>query len=635
MRKIFLMFFLIFFTLPSIFAYEKPKIITREEWWADIDFMDKNSETWKKIYESWEKRDSLMTEDQKIAKEKAKEKTKKINEILVTRFWEKFKVSHTQKNFLWRELVWPIQFSDEIRGIVIHHTEWTYKNSYDGVRSIYKFHALNRGWWDIWYNFLIWENWEIFEWRAGWEKAVWAHALRNNIGTIWISVIWNYHKQEINPAQYEALDKLVKYLTEKYKIDLNATEPFFRNCNAKTCLEPIEVNYNFPLIWHRDAGITTCPWDKLYAQMHNVLNSIKNPNSVLNIPKNNFSTNNFSKKFVLNEQKKKEYFPIFEKVWEKKLLEVSVKIEEMLEKKYDEKIVEIKNYIIEYFKEKQNYQVSNKTEKNIKIKLSYPENMDYITISDWFVEKKVEKIDWKLFADGVEVQNFSIKNTINPYLEITSWDRTPAWHKEWIYKDNKFRWEIYVYLKENKLVVVNILPIEEYLKWLGEISDSENKQKAETILISARTYALWYVEKDRKFPWEFYDWSDDSDVFQKYLWYDLEQRSQNLNKIVESTKWVVLNYKWELIKPWYFSASTGQTMSFYEYCKNKWNTENFCQSEKEKYPFLQAKKDLGGRSKTASWHWVWLSGTWATYFSAKWWTSSMILKYFYEGIEIK
>ena len=35
--------------------------------------------------------------------------------------------------------------------------------------------------------------------------------------------------------------------------------------------------------------------------------------------------------------------------------------------------------------------------------------------------------------------NFSISNGIRPYVEITSWDRTPVWDREKIYKDNKFR----------------------------------------------------------------------------------------------------------------------------------------------------------------------------------------------------
>lgn len=628
MRKIFLILFLLFLNFSSIFAYDKPKIISREEWWANLDFSDKNSSYWQEIRENNEKKEKSLTLSQKLASEKIIEKNKKINELLFSKYSDynqkTWKIDYFYEG---RELVWPIEYSAKIDGIVIHHTEWVYKNSFQAIRSIQRFHSLSRAWWDIWYNFLIWQNWEIFEGRMWWETAVWAHALWNNIWNIWIAVIWNYDKKEINDEQKESLEKLVKYLVEKYNIDLSRENIYFRNCK-KNCIEPIEVLKKEAMIWHRDAWYTTCPWDKLYHQMEDLRSDlIKNLIAINNNPVLSINTS-----FDLKEKK---YFPIFERVWEKKLLDWLVKFEEILENESNPLLLELKEYIIKYFKSKEKLVLTNKTEKNIKIKLSYPENSEFITISDGIVEKKIEKIENKLFVDWEEVEKFSMKNGIFPYLEITSWDRTNSWDKEKKYKDNRFRWEIIVYLKDDKLIVVNNLQVEDYLKWLWEISNDENIEKAKAIIISARTYALWYIEKDRKFKWEFYDGSDDSEIFQKYIGYDLELRSPNLNKIVEQTKWIILTYKWELIKPWYFSASEGQTLSFYEYCiNNKKNSLEFCEKEKIKYPFLQSKKDLGGIWKTKSWHWVWLSGTWASYFSKKWWTWPMILKYFYDWIDL-
>lgn len=610
--KIFLILFLFFCNFFVTLAYQKPEIISREEWWANDDFLDKNWVEWKKIFDL---RDKQPKRDLTEAQKKSQEKTKKINEFLLNDFWNENEIIKTDKFYKWRELVWPIEYSSKIRAIVVHHTHTNHTNSWEWIRNIYKYHSLTNGRWDVGYNFLIWENWEIFEWRAGWEMAVWAHALRNNRQTIWISLIWNYDNKPISYAQYNSLEKLIKYLVEKYKIDLNKKEPFFKNCKSN-CINPLEVNYLYPLIWHRDAWHTNCPWEKLYNQLEEIRNNLQNKTS------------------YISEYEKQKYFNIFDRFSEKKLLEVWLKIEEILDKKNDKRVVDIKNYLIKYFEEKKKFQKNENANKQIKVKLSYPEDLDFITISDWLKEYKIEKQGGKLFVDWVEQKDFSIKNLINPYIEITSWDRTPSWHKEWIYKDNKFRGEIFVYLKNDKFVVVNILPIEDYLKWLWEISNTENKQKAEAILISARTYALWYVEKDRKFKWEFYDASDDPEVFQKYLWYDLEQRSPNLNKILDNTRWVVLKYNWEIIKPWYFSISNWRTLSFFDYCIKNKNSEKFCESEKNKYPFLQSKKDPGWLFKKQSWHWVWLSWSWATYFSSRWWTSSMILKYFYEWIEL-
>lgn len=619
MRKIFLILFFIFCNFSVAFGYQEPKIITREEWWANLDYMDKNSAEWQKKFSS------IQTKPKTPAQIAAEEKTKKINSILLTDFAEDNEISGTSYTYEARELVWPIQYSKKIRAIVVHHTVSNYDDSYEWIRSIYKYHALKNGRGDIGYNFLIWKNWEIFEWRAGWEMAVWAHAVRNNRQTIWISIIWDYSSTPISQAQYESLEKLINYLVEKYNIDLNKKEAFNKNCTWKNCISLLETNYNYPIVWHRDTWNTTCPWDEFYAQMKQIRNNILIKKWIT--PIDDFSS---------YDPKKQTFFELFDKIPEKKLLELMVKIEQILEKENNSQILELKKYILKYFEEKNIYKTSDRTDKDIKIKLSYPEDSDYITLFDGWLEKKIEKsTNWKLLIDWVEYDNYSMKSTINPYVEITSWSRIPTWDTEKKYNDNKFRWEIFVYLKDWKFVVVNILKIEDYLKWLWEISNSENMEKAEAIIISARTYALWYVEKDRKFPWEFYDWSDNPDAFQKYLWYSLENRSERLNKIVEATKWVVLTYNWELIKPWYFSSSSGFTLSFYDYCIWNKNSVNFCETEKLKYPFLQSKIDLWWIWKIRLWHWVWLPGTWATYFSAKWWNSAMILKYFYEWISVK
>ena len=618
MRKIFVLLFLFFCSFLNTFAFDKPQIITRQEWWADDSFMDKNWPEWKKIYESIEKAKAKPKTPEQIEKEnKAREKTKEINRILVNDYREDNEISDTQTTYNWKELVWPIEHSKKIRAIVVHHTHSSFKDSYEWIRSVYKYHSLTNGRWDIGYNFLIWINWEIFEWRAWWETAVWAHALRNNRQTIGISLIWNYDKEPISQAQYDSLYKLTKYLVEKYWIDLNKQEAFHRNCNRKDCVSPLETNYHYPIIGHRDAAHTDCPGQRLYDQLVQIRKDL------------------LQWKVAYYSENQEKYFDIFERIPEQRLINVMEKIEEILAEKYDSRVAELRAYLLKYLQNKSVFQTSNRTDKDIKIKLSYPEDRDYITISDGLTEYKIEKKDNKLYVDWKEVENFSLKNGFHPFVEITSWDRTPVWDREKRYKDNKFRWEIFIYLKNNKLVVVNILKIEDYLKWLGEISNNENETKAEAIMIAARTYALWYVEKDRKFPWEFYDWSDDPDIFQKYLWYDLELRSPSLNKAIDKTKWIVVTYNWEIVKTWYFSRSEGKTFSFYEYCIKNKNSVQYCEEESKKYPFLQSKIDLWWIWKTQSWHWVWLSGTWASYLSSRWWTSSMILKYFYNWVEIK
>ena len=195
MRKIFVLLFLFFCSFLNTFAFDKPQIITRQEWWADDSFMDKNWPEWKKIYESIEKAKAKPKTPEQIEKEnKAREKTKEINRILVNDYREDNEITDTQTTYNWKELVWPIEHSKKIRAIVVHHTHSTFKNSYEWIRSVYKYHSLTNGRWDIGYNFLIWINWEIFELRSWWETADWAHALRIIRQTIGISIFWNYDK---------------------------------------------------------------------------------------------------------------------------------------------------------------------------------------------------------------------------------------------------------------------------------------------------------------------------------------------------------------------------------------------------------------------------------------------------------
>ena len=58
MRKIFLLFFWIFLFFSYVFASDDIRIITREEWWANDSFMDKN----------WPESTNILTERAKNAK---------------------------------------------------------------------------------------------------------------------------------------------------------------------------------------------------------------------------------------------------------------------------------------------------------------------------------------------------------------------------------------------------------------------------------------------------------------------------------------------------------------------------------------------------------------------------------------
>jgi len=625
MKKVFLLFLLLFITFSPVFASNDIKIISREEWWADESYRFIDSNSWKKIFTDREKKAEIeknkVYSDAAIQKYRSKqEKLKKMDQILALEYSDDIKIKERIYEQNWKKLAWPIYKSQKIKTIVIHHTGTNYSDDISSLKKIYRFHALQRQWWDIWYNYLIWKNWKIYEWRAGWDYVVWAHNKWNNRWSVWIAIIWDYSKKPINVEQYKSLKNLVSYLMKKYDIDMTEKTYFHSECFWNKCDKPLYSELKYPVIGHRDAWHTSCPWGKLYKQLDVLRNELlKEP-------------------FTLAIIEKKKIFKKFDKIPEQKLIYLLAKLEEKIDENPSKKIKKIKWLVIDYFKEKSHSQSPTNVEKKlqenkIKIKLSYP-NKNEIKIRSW---KALFEITRKWDKIEVVWRKFSIlkipKRLEWSILEITSWDRIPTWDKEQKYNDNKFRWDLYVYVKNNELVVVNSLPIEDYLKWLWEVSNSEVLEKIKTIIIAARSYATWYTTKDRKYPWEFYDWVDDPNRFQKYLWYGLERRSSNINKIVEETAWMLITYNWELIKPWYFSNSDWQTLSFYDYCMVRYSDE-ICSKEAKKYPYFQSVVDKWSKWNQKSWHWVGISWAWVSYFAEKWWSFDMIIKYFLKGVEV-
>ena len=642
MKKILLTFFIYFCFFSYTFALEDIKIISRDEWWAYESYRYLDSDEWKSIIKkrdeankAWKEKYENMTDEQKKKikedEEKESKKQKEINNYFSNNFAEDNKLVEVIYEENWHKLAWPIQKTNYIKWIIIHHTEWSYESSLDWIKKIYKFHAINREWWDIWYNYIIGYDWEIFEWRSWWDYVVWAHALYNNRSTVWISIMWNYDEDELNEKQKESLNKLVKYLLEKYGINTNSIFDYHHKCVWPDCKFPIITKEESIIVGHKDAWNTSCPWENVYK----LLDSLNEQNR------------SFSKDFAFvpykNNLVKKEKQMDLTKIDYNKLLDVLVLLEERLDKTNNSNYKKLKEQIVKELNVRNvadNKETLIKSEltiddtQKIKVKLSYPDN-DFVSISSWYKVYNIKR-DWEyLFVNWKRKKAFLIESDKDSYVEISSWDRYPAWDNEKKYNDNKFRWDIIVYVKNEKLYIVNHVLLVDYLKWLWEISNSENREKIKTIIVAARTYAYWYTTKDRKFSWEFYDASDDPDVFQKYLWYGLELRSPNINQIVDETKWQMITYNWDLIKPWYFSSSSWKTLSFKDYCNANDNDKYFCDKESKNYPFLSSVKDPWWIGKVEAWHWVGISWVWTSYFAERWWNYEMIISYFLRGTKVE
>ena len=324
MLKIFCLFF-IFFVIISwqydVFSYKSLNIVSREEWWANEEFRFIDSEEWiniLRIENTIRKNNKIyISEEDTILTLGTPDYNEKIEKYLSTFFAKELQISDviTQEN--WRKLFWPIEVSENIQAIVIHHTDWDYTDSYKSVREIYKFHTLDRKWWDIWYNFLISADWEIFEWRSGWENAVGAHNKWNNIWNIGIALMWNYSHENIPEKQVEALNNLSSYFIEKYKIDINKKVYFHEECKQENCEKEIYSELNFPMIAHRNSSDTSCPWEQWYADFLEIRKTLQQKYKIpeINIIKlewifDKYSKNNLDellKKLIILKHKERNY----------------------------------------------------------------------------------------------------------------------------------------------------------------------------------------------------------------------------------------------------------------------------------------------------------------------------------------
>ncbi len=244
---------------------------------------------------------------------------------------------------------------------------------------------------------------------------------------------------------------------------------------------------------------------------------------------------------------------------------------------------------------------------------------------------------------GTSVKKKTVKLGTSAFFEsdvlrVKNWDRKPSWDKSGTMNDNLFRGKIEVRNENGNIILINELPLEDYLKGLAETSNGDHVEKKKTIIVAARSYAYFYAKKEnRKFPGKPYDGSDDPDVFQKYLGYGYELRSPNAVKYVDETNGEMIAYGGEIIKPWYFSESDGRVRSYKEYCQARVDNGTLSKTTKcEDIPYLMGGVDPGGVGKTLKGHGVGISGIGATYFAANMeWKYPQIIRYYLEGTEIK
>ncbi len=173
-------------------------------------------------------------------------------------FSGEFTIDHTvSKDKKGRSYSWPLQYSKDVRLLVVHHTALGVTNDprsgVERMRALYKYHAINKGWGDIGYHYAIDEKGMIYEGRAGGSKVIGGHAYCNNIGTIGVVLMGNFELEKPSQAQAKSLQWLLADLSKEYNINLAKPVTF----HGKT--------FKSPIVGHRDLLSTACPGATLFA----------------------------------------------------------------------------------------------------------------------------------------------------------------------------------------------------------------------------------------------------------------------------------------------------------------------------------------------------------------------------------
>jgi peptidoglycan hydrolase-like amidase len=239
----------------------------------------------------------------------------------------------------------------------------------------------------------------------------------------------------------------------------------------------------------------------------------------------------------------------------------------------------------------------------------------------------------EIFETKLDTQNSFkfIPKTDNTVFELIDYEDQPEWNLD--LNDNLFRgnMEIKYSAVSKKIWMVNELNLENYLKGLAEALDEHSTEYLKSLIIAARSYAIFHVENDGKYPGEVFhirNWAND----QLYKGYGFEKRAPNIAKAVEATKGIVISYNNKTVRGLYSSDSGGVTK---DACKI-WGGI-FCNAD---YNYLRGGiKDPTGTEHTqaailAS-HGVGISAVGARVLANQGKTYEEILKYYYPGIEIK
>ncbi len=267
------------------------------------------------------------------------------------------------------------------------------------------------------------------------------------------------------------------------------------------------------------------------------------------------------------------------------------------------------------------------------IKVSADKDFDVYEGGNKFMERSAGQSVLSSF--DLSAKQFTIDNTLhigNVPLRFTSdngaiftvlnEDNEPLWRSN-INSYNEFKGTIEIRYASatGRLWVINELSIEDYLKGMAETSNNSHPEFQKTLIVAARTYAIYHYNRQTKHADE--NFYVDSQYDQLYRGYGLEKRMSNLVASVDATRGQIVTYDNKVAITPYFSQSDGRTRSWSEV----WYGESPAWLVSVPDPYCQGKTLLG--------HGVGMSAVGALNMAHDNVSYDNILKFYYTGIEVK
>lgn len=151
---------------------------------------------------------------------------------------------------------WPEDYLP-VKHIIVHHTVTpTFQDPLVAVRAIYYYHAIERGWGDIGYNYLVDHMGNVYEGRSGGENVIGGHAYQYAHGSCGIGLLGDFTSSLTTPEAQAGLVWITAWVGRE--LDPYGSGDFHETADLPT------------ICAHRDVNDATCPGAGAYGQLDTI-----------------------------------------------------------------------------------------------------------------------------------------------------------------------------------------------------------------------------------------------------------------------------------------------------------------------------------------------------------------------------